>query len=266
MTNDIHVGFAGDWHGNLRWAQQMLDAFAARGITHVFHVGDFGIWPNDKQYLQGVNAKAEKLDITIYVTLGNHEDYNRVALLRQDEEGWLRFARYAHIRVAPRAHTWELDGITFASLGGAGSIDRLVRVEGESWWPQEEITSADRDALIKKVRAHNWPAVDVFLSHEAPAGLQRIGMARTRWMTEEVLDYCYQQRVLLREAVDEIQPLTMFNGHWHDFYDEELSGVSPHGVNYRSRSIGLSTDGSPLNSVTAIVRHSEGLVDLRRMA
>lgn len=266
MDGNAHFGFAGDWHGNLRWAQRMLDAFATREITHVFHVGDFGIWPNDKQYLQGVNAKAGELGITLYVTLGNHEDYNRVALLKADEHGWLRFSRYDNIRVAPRAHTWELEGITFASLGGAGSIDRLVRVEGKSWWPQEEITSADRDALTEQVHARRWQTVDVFLSHEAPAGLQRIGMARTRWMTEEVLEYCYQQRVILREAVDAIQPLTMFNGHWHDFYDEELFGVSLTGVDYVSRSIGLSTDGSPLNSVTAVFRHTEGLIDLRRMA
>lgn len=137
---DGRVGFAGDWHGNLPWAKRCLERFAAEGITTVYQVGDFGLWPgpSGKKFLRVVNATCERAQLRLVVVPGNHEDYDRVKAMRTDDEGWLFLRDYPRIRFAPRGHAWtDARGSRFAALGGAGSIDRNLRRPGVSWWPEE---------------------------------------------------------------------------------------------------------------------------------
>ena len=42
---EARIGFAGDWHGNVAWATSRLQAFGATGVSTVYQVGDFGLWP-----------------------------------------------------------------------------------------------------------------------------------------------------------------------------------------------------------------------------
>jgi hypothetical protein len=125
----------------------------------------------------------EQSGVRLFVVLGNHEDYDRVASMRADDDGWLFLKDYPRLRFAPRGHTWVDDsGTRIAALGGAGSIDRNLRRPGLSWWPGEELTDDDCARLVHNVREQGWPRVDVMLTRDAPAGLRRLGMpSRPAW-------------------------------------------------------------------------------------
>jgi hypothetical protein len=255
------VGFAGDWHGNTAWAGHCVGAFANAGISRVFHLGDFGLWPGEdgKRYLQGLHDACDAAELTLFVTLGNHEDYDRVSRMRTDDSGWLYMDDYPLFRFAPRGHVWRSEGVLYASLGGAGSVDMRHRTPGKSWWPQEAITAEDVAALSANLEAVGGGRVDVMLTHDAPAGLIRRGMMpRPSWITEEVEAYCWQGRVLLAEACDIAQPRSLLHGHWHDWYEDDFEGDG-----YQVKVWGLPEDGKVRNCVTASPEAGAGVAKVR---
>ena len=260
------IGFAGDWHGNVAWATSRLKAFGNAGISTVYHVGDFGLWPGSggKKYLRVVNGTCEEADMRLFIVLGNHEDYDRVKLMRTDAEGWLYLKDYPLLRFATRGHTWvDASGTRFAALGGAGSIDRNIRRPGVSWWADEELTEEDCSRLVGGVQGEGWPRVDVMITHEAPAGLRRLGVRPPpSWLTPEVESYCYAQRVRLREAMNRVAPRSLVHGHWHASYRDSWEGLTAEGVDYHCEVIGLPADDHPANSVTAVAVPGVGLVDV----
>ncbi len=153
--------------------------FAAQGISTIYHVGDFGLWPGatGEYFLKTLHRACVDRDLEMFIVLGNHEDYHRAAAMQLDEQGWLCLESYPRFHFAPRGHAWiDAHGARFAALGGAGSIDRNTRRIGIDWWPQEELTQFDCDRLVTNVRSQQWARVDVMLTHDAPAGLRRLGM------------------------------------------------------------------------------------------
>lgn len=258
------VAFAGDWHGNKQWAKRVLNALHEENVSTIYHVGDFGLWPGNsgKKYLHELHKVLVNNDQIVYITLGNHEDYSRVQFMKPvlDGDGWLALTAYPRLRFAPRAHVWVAeDGTRYASLGGAGSIDRNLRTENVDWWAEEELLSTDVHTLTELVAEQGWDKVDVFISHECPAGVRMIGFdTMPVWATHDIQHYCYLQRVRLREAVDVVTPTVLFHGHWHNSGVQVLQGVSAEGEDYETVINSLNMDGRRWNTVTADV--SAGVV------
>lgn len=263
MAHRSFVGIAGDWHGNAPWACRVVRAMREAGVSRVYQVGDFGLWSgaHGRRYLETLHKVLDELDMVVYVVLGNHEDYTRVASMRSGQDGWLYMKGLSRIRYAPRAHTWIDTGCRFASLGGAGSIDRLARVEGDTWWPQEEILDSDVEELRALLRARDWTSTDVFLSHEAPAGVHRVGnIGRPSWITPEVEHYCWTQRVRLRDAVDSAAPAFLVHGHWHQWYDDALDGIRPDGSDYTAAVVGLNCDDNTKHALVVELQPGAGVI------
>lgn len=237
------IGVAGDWHGNKGWARLRIENFADLGVTKILHLGDFGIWPGNPgaKYLHRVNKLLGQHGMTIYVTLGNHEDYVQVSRLQpaRDGSGWLFNPAYPNIMVAPRGHRWEWEGTSFVSLGGANSIDRFYmhRVENVSWWSGEQISLEDVFNTVKGGHA------DVMLAHDCPYGVPLFGghKAGTGDWSYEDIAYSEKSRMMLKQAVDTVKPDLFFHGHYHFFADHTT--VLNDGLDdYTLHSIGLDQD------------------------
>lgn len=240
------LGIAGDWHGNKGWAKHALLKFAHLDIKHVLHVGDFGFWPGNsgRKYLYQVNKVAAMYGITLYVTLGNHEDYVQVSALQPHPtmEGFVYNRDYPYIVVASRGARWNWNGVSFVSLGGANSIDFTGRTENINWWKGERITLGDIYRTIEGGHA------DIMISHDCPAGVNIFGSHRDEkngWSPTQ-LAYAGESRMALRQAVDGVKPDMLFHGHYHKFLDlttELNDGLE----DYTLRSIGLDMDESQKN-------------------
>lgn len=213
-----HVAVVGDWHGNSGAMQHVLGIVAAQrpDIRQVWHVGDFGLWHGrwGADWLADVQAECERLDLTITVTLGNHENYNVANGLLARAGGSPAVLRTApRVSLLPRGYRFEQAGRTIVSLGGAGSIDRFLRVPGQSWWRAEEITAEDVDGSIA------GGTCDVLLCHDTPRpahpdieaaltpGESGFGRLAEEW--------CRQSQEQLTRAYDALRPQLTLHGHWH---------------------------------------------------
>jgi hypothetical protein len=216
--------------------------FEERGVADAVVLGDFGVWhgQSGKEFLDGVQGKLRDNHQTLWVVLGNHENYDLVETIEPDENGirWIR----PRIGLFPRVFRFTAEGTTFLALGGAPSIDFQFRKQGSSWWPQEMITDSDVEEAIAGGHAQ------VMLTHDAPADgtpeVQDILMNNPMGWSPKALDYARQGRDRMTKVVYTVQPELLMHGHYHVYgqgrlnYGEEV---------YPGRIISFNPDGMPKN-------------------
>lgn len=229
------VGLAGDWHGNLDVARWSLRWLRDQGVSRVYHLGDFGIWPgrNGEYYLEQITRAAKALSIELWVTPGNHEDYDQIAGITASEDGLQWFT--SHVALIPRNHRWDHEGRSFVSLGGAPSIDFEQRREGISWWRKEMLTEAEAFRCAEDGYA------DVMLAHDAPDNgtnaVQDILDNPGGW-SPKGLAYAAEGRKLMNIAVEGVRPRVFAHGHYHVADDTQRA---------ETRFLALAGDGMPGN-------------------
>lgn len=210
-TDPDRVAVIGDWHGHTAWATGVVEQIGQAGIGLGLHTGDFGFWPGPqgKRYLDLVERACVKHDVMLWVTPGNHDDYSQINSGKTDD--WGRRIFRPHIVALPRGHRWGWWGWTWVSLGGAVSIDRVERIPGKSFWPEEEITEAEADAVAAAGRA------DVMVTHDCPSSVvHSFGETPMRWAADIVRTEKHRDR--LQRVVDAVQPRELMHGHLHRSY------------------------------------------------
>ncbi len=223
------IGLLGDVHGNRPWLLAAIERFASLGIDTVIQVGDLGVWAGQEaaQTFNIADKALRQRAMQMWVAPGNHEDYDRISRLKPRDDGWLPFR--PHILLAPRGLRTEVKGARILWLGGAGSIDRTVRldqdrrerenqiVRGEkpkakSWWSQESIT--DDDAAVSIVGG----VADVMICHDAPFPINQIEAKLGRLAQDFAsvdLPHAHASRMRLTEVVEQVRPALLVHGHYH---------------------------------------------------
>ncbi|WP_426763062.1 metallophosphoesterase family protein [Pseudarthrobacter sp. 1G09] len=205
----------GDWHGDTGWALASIRAAARQGVRTAIHVGDFGLdWPGPKRgrYEAKLNKYLVDLGITIIVSGGNHDNWDTLEKLTVEEDGLATIR--SNIRVLPRGDRTLIEGLTVGGLGGAFSVDYQHRTKGRDWWPNEEPTRKEAEALIA------GGPLDILISHDVPAGVPLTGDFQ---LSPELIEKADNTRVLLREVVDSLVVPHLFCGHWHQRRTHELA-------------------------------------------
>lgn len=245
MTPNIKVGIAGDWHGMTQVALNAITVFQGHGIKNIYHVGDFSIHTHSAGvlFLEKVNQLLLQYDMRIFVTPGNHENYDYLETIPVRDDGlqWVN----TNIAAIPRGFRWMIGDTTFASLGGAASIDYLSREEGKNWWKAEKITLDD----VGSLSADGLP-VDVLITHEAPLGGTKVEMVKREtqedWLSQELL-YSYQSQRMVTLAVESVEPKILFHGHYHYGYIEDVAFQGFDKSIFGVRLVGMAQNGSHRN-------------------
>jgi Icc-related predicted phosphoesterase len=228
----VTVGVAGDWHGNIRWARHALAEFRKAGVSELWHLGDFGLWPGGGRYLDEVEAACERSGITILVTPGNHEDYSRIPA---GQDVTVR----EHIVFLKRGHRFTINGWDVVSFGGAPSIDFEFRAEGTSWWPAELPTGDEVDAAVKDGKC------DILLVHDSSDApyvtgpVDRILQSNDAGWSDRGLAYASVGRERITRLRAGLRPSLALHGHYH------VSGTASHADG--SRTVSLAADGTDGN-------------------
>lgn len=207
---DQRVAVCGDWHGNIGWLQTLARALPvlAPDVTTILQLGD---WWMDPALTDEIFADTA-ID-RIYVTLGNHEPWNEVTPLLDANPG--SAVRVSAITwLLPRPARLTIGGRNVLSLGGAASVDRLWRIQGAGWWPEEAIS----DLAVAQASA-GGPA-DLMLTHESPArtpvrAVQEVLRTNPMGFPNETLAESAQSRERVRQVWDAVSPELLMHGHMH---------------------------------------------------
>lgn len=248
------VLLAGDWHGNWVRAIEVIRIADERGVEVIVHVGDFGYWTpglSTDMYLKKVNEACKKAGITLLWVDGNHECHS--VLLNQpiDEATGVRRIR-SNVYHLPRGFRWTWHGKTWLALGGAVSVDRHMRTENRSWWP-EEIISGDDAELAKK-----GGKADFMVTHDAPNKVFIPGLMSDMF-PRDLIYKSELHRDVLGDVVDVVCPDFLFHGHYHVRYVDER----PRPDGGVTHVIGLADDGAALSDNFAVISFKEDGYDER---
>lgn len=159
----------GDIHGDLsRLANFKLPEATKKDLLII--LGDFScIW--DKLTADRNLTIISQLPFTVAFVDGNHENFK---LIKEKEEiiewngGQIGRLPGGTIHLL-RGEIYNLNNKRVGVCGGANSIDLWHRVEGISWWADEEIASTDIGNFMKNLGDNNH--IDIMLSHDCPAAL-----------------------------------------------------------------------------------------------
>ena len=127
--------------------------------------GDWGgIWYNDYRN-DNLLEWWELRNFTTLVVLGNHENYDVInKLCIVDMFGGKVRKVSDSVFIAERGEIYTINGKKILTLGGAESTDKQYRIEGYSWWKDEEITIKDFKRTIDNLERENFK-VDYFITH-----------------------------------------------------------------------------------------------------
>lgn len=207
---DQRVAVLGDVHGNVGWIRMLSRALPhlAPDVTTILQLGDWWMPPDEVD-----EALAETSITGIYVTLGNHEQWDEVSEALDTHPGEaVRVSKL--VWLLPRPARLTICGRTVLSLGGATSVDRESRIEGLTWWPQEAIS----DQSVAEAIA-GGPA-DLMLTHESPANtpvrpVREILRTNPHRFPKAALEASAASRARVSEVWDAVHPELLAHGHLH---------------------------------------------------
>jgi hypothetical protein len=223
-----HLYFTGDTHGDVI---NHLNRFRNRskhlGLTKedfLIICGDFGcFWDGpDKKQL-------DWLDDCPWTTLfidGNHENFVLLEALEEKEMfGGLVGIAGQSIFHLKRGEIYTIAGKKIFTYGGGVSIDKALRVEGISWWPQEIPSKAEEDYALDNLAKHG-NKVDIIVTHTMPAtAVKEFEEGQTHGLSAKLKDPTVE---FLQHVLREIEFTTWFAGHFHVnqyFLDGKLCGL-----------------------------------------
>ena len=70
-----------------------------------------------------------------------------------------------------RGQVYNICNKSIFTFGGASSIDKHLRVEGISWWKEEEFNYTEASTAYENLNKVNWE-VDYVLTHSAPFSIK----------------------------------------------------------------------------------------------
>jgi hypothetical protein len=227
----------GDTHGFTQDTIRVLNKMGERKITHVFVVGDFGLWTHKAEgheFLDMVNAAAEANNLSVFAVGGNHENWDHWEVfceIMPKHKGFAMVRR--RVLLAPKVHEFRLAGKQFVVAGGAVSIDKDYRLEQERggnwgpmnrfvpgsgertlWWPGEELTDEDV-AVVKSMRFPNTDHADVLLTHDC-SNYTLFDRGRLK---PDAASERHRQRI--DKVIAAVKPEVHFHGHMHTKYEWE---------------------------------------------
>lgn len=136
-------------------------------------------------------------------------------------EGNHRFIRGNHDnpKVCQRHTQWIADGIIendVMFIGGALSIDKEWRVEGDSWWADEELSSS---MLTTLVDLYTTARPRVMVTHDCPASMA------VHMCDPHKLGFPSRTQQAFQSMFEIYQPELWIFGHWHKHADEIHNGT-----------------------------------------
>lgn len=152
----------GDCHGRFERIWRFIKKFDLGEEDTIIVCGDMGLyWNKDmrdanyniRQYEENCNG------VRLWWIDGNHENFDIINKLKEND----MIECSPHITYMGRGVCMDTEIGTMLFMGGADSVDKMLRTEHLSWWKDETITEDD----IAGIRGH----YNYVFSHACPLGI-----------------------------------------------------------------------------------------------
>ena len=167
----------GDTHGDLDF-QKIIDWSEATKLNkskdYLVILGDFGyVWANKRDaHEKGKLDFISRLPFTTLFIDGNHENHSRLNAMRVvNFMGGKAHKVHDSIYHLMRGHVYNICNKSIFTFGGASSIDKHLRIEGISWWKEEEFNYIEANTAYDNLNKIKWE-VDYVLTHSAPLSIR----------------------------------------------------------------------------------------------
>jgi predicted phosphodiesterase len=187
--------------------------------------GDFGYWPhfhkNKDFHKKGVSWDQYGIknpNTDIYWIDGNHENHEAIASMIADHgrNNPIKMDKFinGNVYYMPRCTTMTMNDINCLFIGGAVSIDKSSRVEGISWWRNEELSYSDYLNLPNE-------NLEVVFSHTVPSFAFDKMPEITQFLSAKFQDSSCK---ILEEVFYNYKPKQWYFGHFHKEYHFNFEG------------------------------------------
>lgn len=183
----------GDIHGEWELYHQTATDAINHGIEKTIQVGDFGVGFSGPYW----HDRADEFhwDGTHRFIRGNHDDPSRCKKMA----GWIPDGRIEN-------------DVMF--IGGAWSIDHMLRTEGVSWWPDEELSI---EQFYRLIDVYDQVHPRVMITHDCPNDVStemfiQSGLALFKGNAKSIST---RTGMAFNTMLAIHQPEEWYFGHWH---------------------------------------------------
>lgn len=206
----ISVIVHGDNHGQWDRLFRLIDEKSIEDCI-LIGVGDCGVGfkapHKQKREFELLNDGFKKRNIDYLAVRGNHDDPSY----------FLGQYNYTHFKLLPDYHTETINGEKFLFVGGAVSIDRRLRVLGQSYWSDEAFV-LDESKIVD---------CDVLITHSPPYWIgpyDKQDIANWCERDYSLWDECAKERLEVAQLIEKCGAKKHYAGHlhctaWVDFKD-----------------------------------------------
>ena len=151
-----------------------------------------------------------ELPVTTLFVDGNHENFAQLNSYGVDiwNGGKVHFVESKIIHLM-RGQVFDIDGTRFFTFGGAHSIDKNLRAEGITWFPEEIPTREEYEEGWNNLERVDFQ-VDYILSHTGPREVVA-AMGYGELSDDEV-----ELRQYLQRVADNTEFTAWYFGHFHE--------------------------------------------------
>jgi len=203
------IQLIGDIHGNVQKAIYLLTQ-RSLNTEHVFFLGDigFGFPEFDKKKFYEILTHHQRT--SFYLIQGNHDNADEM----ED------FSNVMVVSSHTGAKVINLFDNDFLLIPGALSVDRKQRIEGLSWWANEQMSSVQYERTIEQAVNANY-----ILSHDAPLRSYFGFFHNTEVsISNRALDVILEENMYNRIAK------RWFHGHLHKNYQANFGSILVNGL------------------------------------
>lgn len=177
MARRPKVYITGDTHGEIDISKLTAGSWrGGRKLTKddvLIIAGDFGLvfYPyksdSEKYWLDWLEDRPWT---TLFID-GNHENFDRLYNEYPCDEqfgGEVGVIRPSVLHLRRRGHVYTIADKRFWCFGGAESVDKKSRIEGRSWWRQEEPTAEEMAYGLSQIEEYGGK-FDFIVTHDCPS-------------------------------------------------------------------------------------------------
>jgi hypothetical protein len=229
LTRYKDLYFTGDIHGEFGMFTNSVTSQWGLSDCAVVVCGDIGMGFHKRGYyayeFQRMQKKLAEKNITFVFLRGNHDDpeyFNKPEYDEFQYEG-----AYPNVYLVPDLTILDTCLGKVLCIGGAISIDRSMRTEGVSWWPNERMvmpTDTELEEISKE-------SIDIVATHCCPLvcgprfndamGFEKLDKFIMCELQNERLDF----NDLLEKLKKDNPVKWWFYGHFHGHYSDWIDGV-----------------------------------------